>query len=386
MTQTLHGGLDFQRIMPSKLGVQIKLIAFCLFITPNIESFADVVFEFDYSQSSEFTDDDIGITRREALEDAAILLGSQFKNQATIQIEVTSENDPSSDTLASAASHVVDDPLDFFGYSPSVVERKVKEGIDANEAEADGVVTINFGIDWDLDDNISIDQYDFKATLIHELLHALGFASGISAGGEDAYGTLPGSPGVWSTFDEFLSDRDGNFLIDGEFILNEELWVQTSIGGSSPGAGLFFSGPKAVEANNGKPVGLFSPTTWSEGSSGSHLDDDNPAWEGFLMLSATTEGPYTRQLMEVERAMLTDIGYDMKPAPAEEMKIELAIAINETGAVLTLFGNPGTYQIEATSDLENWDIIGSVSIEVGQEETSFEEDLFEKQFYRALIE
>ena len=137
---------------------------------------ADINFEFDYSKSAEFNESGLGAVRKAALEDAARKLGSVFENNAVIQIEVTSENDSNSDTLASASSNFVDVAIDFVGFAPAVIERKVLQGIDDNQAEADGVVAINFGIDWDLDDEIAADKFDFKATMIHELLHALGFA------------------------------------------------------------------------------------------------------------------------------------------------------------------------------------------------------------------
>jgi hypothetical protein len=279
---------------------------------------AEVRFEFDYSKSTEFNDPTLGQTRRASLEDAAFRVGSQFNHEATIQIEVTSENKPESDTLASAASNPIDAPGDFFGFFPAVVERKIKEGIDDNGAEPDGVVTVNFGVDWDLDDQIAASQFDFKATMIHELLHAMGFSSGIFVDGTDVYQTIPGDPGVWSVFDEFVSDKNGSRLIDNEFALNGSLWVQTSLGGSSPASGLFFAGPNSLAANGGNPVGLFSPTAWEDGSSGSHLDDNNPALSGFLMLSATAEGPYTRTLTDIERGILTDLGYSVKAGQTPE--------------------------------------------------------------------
>ena len=241
---------------------------------------AAIVFEFDYSKSPEFSNGAIGSERREALEDAAFLLGSQFVNEATIQIEVTSENDASSDTLATAASAFIDPADDVFGFIPSVVERKVLEGIDGNGAEPDGSLTANFSHPWDLDDDVAADQFDFKATFVHELLHALGFSSGIAEDGTDLFGfeTPPGEPSVWNVFDQFVTDQEGNNVIDSDFALDGDLWEASSTGGASPDGGLFFAGPNTLAVTGEQPVGLFSPGPWSPGSSGSHLDDDNLRW------------------------------------------------------------------------------------------------------------
>jgi hypothetical protein len=383
---------------------------------------AEIVFEFDYSTSAEFNDPNDGPIRRQALEDAAWLLGSQFNNDATLQISVTTENNPESDTLASAASNSSEIPEDFFGFYPSVVESKVLQGVDSNGEEPDGVVTINFGIDWDLDDEVGEDLFDFKATMIHELLHALGFSSSISPDGVDIFETPPGEPGVWGKFDQFVSDSEQNFVIDENYVLDPEIWNEISLGGSSPDGGIFFAGPRTLEANNNDPVGLYSPTEWSEGSSGSHLDDDNQVLAGMLMLAATNEGQYTRSLSDIERAILADLGYDVveggkdpdpvdpdpvdpdpvdpdpvdpdpvDPDPVDpdnggdEIAVELAISVNSGVASIAIYGAPGDYQVEATIDFETWEPIGLVTIPEGSDVVTFEEELFDLQFYRITAE
>jgi hypothetical protein len=368
---------------------------------------AEIVFEFDYSSSAEFSDPDEGLPRRQALEDAAWMLGSQFNNDATLQISVTSENDPESDTLASAASNSSDVPFDFFGFFPSVVESKVLLGVDSNGDEPDGEVTVNFGIDWDLDDEVSDHLFDFKATMIHELLHTLGFSSNIFSNGEDLFETPPGEPGVWGKFDQFVSDSEQNFVIDENYVLDPEIWNEISLGGSSPDGGIFFAGPRTLEANNNDPVGLYSPTEWSEGSSGSHLDDDNQVLAGMLMLAATNEGQYTRSISDIERAILADLGYDVveagndpdpvapdpvDPDPVDpdngedKIAVELAISVNPGVASIAIYGAPGDYQVEATFDFETWEPIGWVTIPEGSDVVTFDEELFDLQFYRITAE
>lgn len=368
-------------------GIQLLVLGF-----GGLAGMADIVFEFDYSKSADFNESGVGAVRKAALEEAARTLGSVFEDNAVIQVEVTSENDSRSDTLASASSNFVDVAFDFIGFTPSVIERKVLQGIDDNGAEADGIVSINFGIEWDFDDEIAADKFDFKATMIHELLHALGFASSIAPDGSDAYGFPPGEPGVWSPFDRFLSDLDGRMLIDDQFVLSGMLWESLSTGGTSPGAGLFFNGPETLDVNGGKPVGLYSPSEWSEGSSGSHLDDDNPALAGLLMLAATAEGPYTRELMDIERAMLTDLGYTLKPRqtspvdPVENESVALQMTIRVEGgrAAITLIGNSGRYRLEASDDFKNWEYLDDIILQADGDLVTLEDELFDLQFYRVL--
>ena len=74
-------------------------------------------------------------------------------------------------------------------------------------------------------------------------------------------------------------------------------------------AGMFFNGAHAVAANNNQLVGLYSPTTWIDGSSVSHLDTDNPAYGGMMMLHAVGTGNAARDYSAIEVGMMQDLGY-----------------------------------------------------------------------------
>ena len=333
---------------------------------------AIVVFEFDYSSSVDFLDPTFGADRRASLESAAMSLGNLFDHTANVQLKVTSSNDPFGDLLASAASADIDVAGDFFGFSPSVVQQKILTGIDGNGADADGEVDVNFGQPWDLDDDISSDLFDFKATMIHEMLHAVGFSSSIFPDGTDVFDTPPGDPGVWSPFDQFIAGPDGIALIDDAFALNGSAWRTLSTGGASPNAGLFFSGPQSLAANAGQPVGLYSPSQWEEGSSGSHLDDDNSALTGMMMLALTDTGPYTRELSNIERAILEDLGYSLTSDQQPSVPELTIVRGNNQSLTLVLTGDPGSYALARSSNLNIWEPLATISIETGTNETTID--------------
>ncbi|MCB1099358.1 MAG: ribonuclease E [Verrucomicrobiae bacterium] len=325
------------------------------------ETKAAVLFEFDYSAGAEFLDPAAGPVRRAALEDAAATLGAVFAHDARIQLKVTSSNDSQGDLLASAFSEDPEVALDFFGFSPGIVQQKILTGVDANGTEADGGVDVNFGQPWDFDDQVSPDRFDFKATMIHEILHAIGFSSSIFEDGTDGFGTPPGEPGVWSTFDKFLAGPTGVSLIDDNYALNGPAWDSASTGGASPQAGLTFNGPNAMAANGGQPVGLYSPRRWEEGSSGSHLDDDNPALAGMVMLAATETGPYSRELSAIEKAILEDIGYTLA-STTTPASASLTIQQSRSTITLTIAGTPGSYIIGTSTDMSNWKPLTTLTI------------------------
>ncbi|MFT4641587.1 MAG: hypothetical protein ACI8T1_004929 [Verrucomicrobiales bacterium] len=122
------------------------------------------------------------------------------------------------------------------------------------------------------------------------MLHVVGFTSGIQQDGSDYFSspnpaTSGGAPngGIWTPFDNFLVDVNGNPIIeDTDFHIDQTLWDAVSDGGTAPTDGIFFGGPHAVAANGGDLVGLYSPTTFNAGSSVSHLDSDFKPFEGIL--------------------------------------------------------------------------------------------------------
>ncbi len=189
---------------------------------------------------------------------------------------------------------------------------------DLNGSGPDGQVSWNFdNTGWELDINKTPDggDFDFYSTAYHELLHAIGFSdTADSTSGSDGFGNgLPGGEaGEWGAFDQFLSDNSGNRFINGTTFINDdpEGFARRAIGGnSSTGNGLFFAGPNAMAANGGNPVGLYTPEDFQEGSSVRHLDDENPALRGLMLLSATDPGPGARTLSDIEIGILQDLGY-----------------------------------------------------------------------------
>ena len=275
-----------------------------------------------------FEDTAQGQARRNALQAAADQFGGLFLHNATIDIEATSFDDPNDFTLASATSRGFDPGVGSFG--TGVIREKVLNGIDRNAAVTDGVVDVNWGNNWEISSNqadIDGTEFDFFSTMFHELAHALGFSSDIFEDGTDTFGTVPGNAGTWAAFDRFITDVNGNPVINpANPVLDQTLWDTQKVGGPSPAGGLFFNGPNAAAANGGNPVGLFTPNPFQDGSSVSHLDDDNPALADLLMASVTDFGPTTRTLSDIEWGIFADLGYTKVPEPAAGVILILGIA------------------------------------------------------------
>ncbi|OBI72033.1 hypothetical protein [Mycobacterium sp. E740] len=279
-------------------------------------------FKFTYPKKDKYWTPE----RRAEFEQAAKTLSQYIvvTKPTTLEYEVTSsrwradlpkkERTPCKDAegcgeLASAKSGLTNDKKP--GFYDTVVQHKIITGVDENRKKPDGSIDFNFAYDWSLGENVSADQYDFTATVMHELLHTMGFGSELSMPDVDKKTGKrePVDNDNWSTYDRFLSNSTGSAAIDPTNFTWNPAFDPNMTGGSG-GGGLYFNGSNAQAAYGEQPVPLYSPTEWSGGSSVSHLDDDTfTGANKVMMVSADGKGLGVRTLSAVEIAILKDLGY-----------------------------------------------------------------------------
>ncbi len=314
-----------------------------------------VSFEFNYLPQSNsepavgFFHPTYAADFRNALQSAAKKLGDLFLHDVVIELDVVTK--PSSNPSAFAGSEIIFNEPGFYA---GVVSQKVLSNgtIDRNGSDSDGEITILFPVnqgDPESPENSTDETFkyttvplqpinesdyrvDFKSLVTHELVHTLGFTSATDASGKGYLGSAPNAPDAWSAFDQFIGDRAGNRIIDPTtFQLRSDVFNQHVRGGESlepleendgtKDKGLFFHGPFAVKANEGKPVPLYSPTTYEIGSSTGHLDTTNLAFsnpdgdesQAAIMIHRAVAGPATDTLRVVETSMLIDLGFTLVP-------------------------------------------------------------------------
>lgn len=327
-----------KKLISRLVGTAVKggLLMGCLTLAPTAN--AGIIWSFNYTDAPGvgFNDVATGSARKAALETAGTLFstmfGSYFTNSGTIVMDVTGSNVPGSGTLASAGSYGVGNGTAGFGLT-DVVRTKLVTGVDLTAGGSDGLVDVNFAQSWQFDPNVPVSntEYDFFSTMSHEFTHALGFSSSMAQDGSPSGGT-PKSAGSWELFDKFLGDKNGNAVVDpATFALNQATWDINSVGGTSPNAGLFFHGANAVAANGGQPVGLYTPTTWSEGSSVSHLDTDNPVYAQMMMAHASDTGLSARNYSNIEVGMLQDLGYTVAVVPEPSTYVMMLAGLGMVG-------------------------------------------------------
>lgn len=276
---------------------------------------AGVTWSFNYTDVGVgFNDATLGTARQNELQSAAnYLSGFLTGYTANLVIDVNGAETGTS-TLASAGSNYNASDTAGFGNMGDIM-RKILGGnaADPNAGAADGKVNWNFsGFNWALGTTFLAGEYDFFSTAVHELTHALGFVSFVPKNGST-------TQTEWAPFDKFLTNFAGAGLIDGTtYALDNSAWAVTSLSGDGSGvagcgAGILFNGANAVAANGGQAVQIYSPSTWEDGSSGSHVDDACYTASGAvstnMMEAQTITGLGQRQLTALEVGMLKDIGY-----------------------------------------------------------------------------
>ena len=146
-------------------------------------------------------------------------------------------------------------------------------------------------------------------------MHAYGFLSTVQSAGNNG-----GANENWSTFDEFITNSSGTPAVDPTTYAWNDAFNANLTGGNG---GLYFYGKNEAIAFGGQPVPLYTPGTWSGGSSVTHLNDDyfdnntNPSDPRYIQLMNAKDQPgiaAPTYLSSVEIGILKDIGYTMATA------------------------------------------------------------------------
>ena len=285
---------------------------------------AQVLFQFNYKDVGiGFNDPTMGVIRRSSFESAAGTLAGYFQTASpvTVSLDVNSFV-ANNGFLATADSDPVSTDA---GFQPTVVQQKILSGgaMDANGATADGSVFWNFIHTWDYTDSVQANAYDFKSTVMHELMHSLGFISRLDGAGRGWNLNVSGTPDSYSTFDGFLVASDGSVMVDS----GTASFNTSKLAALTGNPGTFFGGANAVTANGGNLVPLYSPAAFDLASSLHHLNDASFSNPDLLMESGVFKGPAPRALSGVELGILQDLGYTVVPEPTTLMLLGAGLAV-----------------------------------------------------------
>jgi len=167
-------------------------------------------------------------------------------------------------------------------------------------------ITYNSLFDWyyGTDGNTPSNQYDLMTVVLHEICHGLNFSGTMRySSGSGNWGGGTGYPNI---YDYFMRDGSGTQLIDTSSYTNGS----AALGSALTSNDIWFHGSQAMVANGNQRVKMYAPSTWSSGSSYSHLDFDtfnNTANQ--LMVYAVSKGESVHDPGAVTKGLLEDLGW-----------------------------------------------------------------------------
>lgn len=172
------------------------------------------------------------------------------------------------------------------------------------DAEGDMKLTLNSSIDWyyGTDGKTPTSKYDLVTVVLHELMHGLGFFNSFSVSGTQGFYGLSSYPLIFDTFVETL---DGSRLTDTTKFKNYSTQLLTQMTGGR----LWFNGPVLKSYTNGSRARLYAPSSYSSGSSISHLDEDQTLKLEALMTPFIDYGEAIHDPGVVTEGILADLGW-----------------------------------------------------------------------------
>lgn len=242
-------------------------------------------------------------------------LDDLINSQVQIVIDACYQADPTgTDTLASASPNVfytqADAPtLPVANRQYAVALANAISGVDQNGGDVEIVAIVNSNITWDFctqNCTVANNRFDFVSTMIHELLHGLGYFTSFDPDDNDppVIGFYTDPPAIMDDFIVRATDEVKLITLPN----NSAQLMDAMRQGSGT---IVYNGPNVLAANRNIRPSIFSPTTYSQGSSMSHWDDDDPANLGRMMNSASDSGPSSRVVDAITLMTLKDIGWSV---------------------------------------------------------------------------
>ena len=263
---------------------------------------ADIVWNVTYndvvnSTGVGFNDASLGASRRATFESVLAYVSNVTNESGSVNFTLNSSRTDGTGSLASAGS--------LYSGLPGFQKSLVQQGIQGTStfAGSSGSATFDFGYNWNsVLAAPSASQFDLFSVSLHEMTHAMGFASLIGTTGESLFQN--GNSGTFSNYDQFLRLSDNTPFFTGTTFTATADNNANGIVDVLESNQVVFTGANAIAANGGVPVPVYSPSIYSPGSSISHIT--NPTG---VMQFSIAPGVAHRSYNNVELGILKDMGY-----------------------------------------------------------------------------
>lgn len=175
-------------------------------------------------------------------------------------------------------------------------------GSDLGPAYFDDHITYNSNFSWyyGTDGNTPSGKYDLVTVAAHEIAHGLNFSGSANVSGSYGYWGYSGYPYI---YDKFMESSGGTKL-------TAYTSGSTALGTLLRSNALYWDGTNANAANGGARVKMYAPSSWSGGSSYSHLDYNTfKGTVNSMMVYAVSSGSAQHNPGPVTLGILKDMGW-----------------------------------------------------------------------------
>jgi hypothetical protein len=189
-------------------------------------------------------------------------------------------------------------------------------------------------------------KWDFSSVVLHEIGHGLGFSGSMrSNSGSLTYGSPP------TIYDRFTQNAAGTPLLN---LPNGGSELASALTG-----GAYFAGPYATAANGGSRIPLYTPSTWQQGSSYSHVAESFNGTANALMTFSLSNHEVVHNPGPVALCILADIGWQVSScslAPPSGLTAAMASASQINLAWIDNSSNETGFEIYRSTNNSTWSL------------------------------
>ncbi len=254
---------------------------------------------------------DFSDTAKQAFQYAVDIWSTLIKSPVTIRIEANWKN-LGTGVLGSCSPSVfyyggyVSAPISDEYYAVALAEKIFGNEIN-DTSGADLVANFSSGANWyyGTDGNCPGNKYDLVTVVLHEIAHGLGFIGTMRTIG-DSLGTW-GFDGLTITFDHWIENYSGERMMDTSIFENPSVALLDEFTSDN----LYYNSLISVLNNAGIRPKLYAPSTFNDGSSIYHLDDDTypPGSGNSLMTHSVSFAEATHNPGPIVMGMFADWGW-----------------------------------------------------------------------------